>query len=49
MYTILRHVDWKLKEWKTDYLDYCFIHCLDEASDWREYQEKVVLVYLLEM
>ena len=47
--TIRRQVDWQLKELKTDYIDYGFIHCLDEASDWREYQENGVLDYLLEM
>ena len=47
--TIKRQVDWQLKELKTDYIDYGFIHCLDEVSDWQEYQENGALDYLLEM
>ena len=47
--TVKRQVDWQLKELKTDYIDYGFIHCLDEEKDWRSYQENGVLDYLLEM
>ena len=47
--TIKRQVDWQLKELKTDYIDYGFIHCLDAASDWRAYQKNGVLDYLLDM
>ena len=46
---IKRQVDWQLKELKTDYMDYGFIHCLDEASDWETYQKNGVLDYLLHM
>lgn len=42
-------VDWMLRNLKTDYIDYGFIHCLDAASDWREYRENGVLDFLLEM
>ena len=47
--TVKRQVDWQLRELKTDYVDYGFIHCLDEEKDWRAYQENGVLAYLLEM
>lgn len=47
--TIRGQVDWMLKELKTDYVDYGFIHCLDAESDWKEYQKNGVLDYLLEM
>lgn len=42
-------MDWQLKELKTDYIDYGFIHCLDASSDWRDYQENGILAYLQEM
>ena len=45
---VQRSVDWQLKALNTDYIDYGFIHCLDEASDWNAYQENGVLDYLLE-
>ena len=32
--TIKRSVDKQLRELKTDYIDYGFIHCQDEVSDW---------------
>ena len=47
--TVKRQVDWQLRELKTDYIDFGFIHCLDEESDWESYQENGVLAYLLEM
>lgn len=31
--TIKRSVDWQLKNLKTDYIDFGFIHCIDERSD----------------
>ena len=42
-------VEWMLRELKTDYVDYGFIHCLDGASDWEDYQKNGVLEYLLDM
>ena len=47
--TVKRQVDWQLRELKTDYIDYGFIHCLDEPSDWKAYQENGILDYLLDM
>ena len=44
---IRRSVDWQLKALGTDYIDYGFIHCLDEAADWEQYQSNGVLDYLL--
>ena len=46
---IKRQVDWMLRSLKTDYVDYGFIHCLDEVQDWKNYQENGVLEYLLDM
>ena len=47
--TVKCQVDWQLSALKTDYIDFGFIHCLDSASDWAQYQENGVLDYLLEM
>ena len=47
--TVKRQIDWQLKQLKTDYIDFGFIHCLDSVSDWEEYQKNGVLDYLLEM
>ena len=47
--TVKRNIDWQLSNLKTDYIDYGFIHCLDELSDWEEYQKNGVLDFLLEM
>ena len=42
-------VDWQLSELKTDYIDYGFIHCLDEEKDWEKYRKNGMLDYLLEL
>lgn len=47
--TVKRSVDWQLRELGTDYIDYGMIHCIDEASDWRAYQDGGVLDCLLDM
>ena len=46
---VRRSVDRQLKALGTDYIDYGFIHCLDERADWEQYQANGVLDYLLEM
>ena len=43
---IKRSVAWQLEELKTDYIDYGFIHCLDEEKDWTTYRTNGVLEYL---
>ena len=47
--TIRRSVEWQLAQLKTDYIDYGFIHCIDELSDWQEYQQNGVFAYLMQM
>ena len=47
--SIKRSVDWQLTQLKTDYIDYGFIHCLDEGSDWKRYVQDDVLTYLKTM
>lgn len=37
---VKRSVEWQLKNLKTDYIDYAFIHCIDEESDWARYRKK---------
>ncbi len=47
--TVKRQIDWQMKALGTDYINYGFIHCLDEENDWKEYQENGVLRFLLDM
>ncbi len=47
--TVKRQVDWQLKELKTDYIDFGFLHCLDSIPDWITYRKNGILDYLLEM
>ena len=47
--TVKRSVDWMLRELKTDYIDYGFIHCQDEFSDWEEYQKNGIYDYILQL
>ncbi len=47
--TIRRSIEWQLKTLNTDYIDYGFIHCIDELSDWQEYQQGGAYDLLLEM
>ncbi len=47
--TIRRSIEWQLAQLKTDYIDYGFIHCIDEASDWKEYQRNGAFAYLMQL
>ena len=47
--TIRRSIDKQLSELHTDYIDYGFIHCQDELSDWKEYQDNGVFSYICDM
>ena len=44
--TVKRSVGWQLEQLRTDYIDYGFIHCLDEEGDWDRYRSGGVLSYL---
>lgn len=46
---IRRSVAAQLKALKTDTIDYAFIHCIDEAEDWENYQKNGALAYLLSL
>ena len=47
--TVRRSVDRQLRELRTDYIDYGFIHCQDERSDWETYRRNGVYGYLLSL
>lgn len=46
---VKRSIDWQLKNLKTDYIDFGFIHCLDEEADLDAYEKNGVLDYLMDM
>lgn len=46
---IRRRIEWQLKQLQTDYIDYGFIHCIDELSDWQEYRRNGAFAYLMQM
>ena len=45
---IKKSIAWQLEQLKTDYIDYGFIHCLDEETDWDNYVKNGVLDYIKE-
>ena len=46
---IKRSIDWQLKALRTDYIDFGFIHCMDEMTDLEQYRSNGVLDYLLSL
>ena len=46
---VKRSVAWQLETLRTDYIDYGFIHCQDELSDWETYQKNGVYDYILSL
>lgn len=46
---VKKSVDWQLKNLKTDYIDFGFMHCLDEISDLETYEKNGILQYLFDM
>ena len=47
--TVRRSVDKQLKELHTDYIDYGFIHCQDEFSDWETYRKNGIFAFILRL
>ena len=47
--TVKRSIEKQLKELRTDYIDYGFIHCQDEFSDWETYRKNGVYDYILKL
>ena len=46
---VKRSVDWQLRALKTDYIDFGFIHCIDEEGDLQTIMENGVLDYMKEL
>lgn len=46
---VKRSLDWQLRMLKTDYIDFGFIHCIDETKDWQKYVEGGIFDYLQQM
>ena len=46
---VKRSIDYQLKGLKTDYIDYGFIHCIDEQSDWDAYVKNGILDYIISL
>ena len=47
--TVKRSIDMQLKRLRTDYIDYGFIHCQDEETDWETYKRNGVYDYILQL
>lgn len=47
--TIKKSIDWQLKNLKTDYIDFGFIHCLDEQADLVAYEKNGVLKFIMDL
>lgn len=47
--TIKRSIDWQLESLKTDYIDFGFLHCLDEESDLNRVLDSGVLDYIQQL
>lgn len=46
---IKKSVQWQMEKLRTDYIDFGFIHCMDEAKDLDTYIKNGVLDYILEL
>lgn len=46
---VRRSVERQLERLKTDYIDYGFIHCIDEISDWEDYRKNGAFDYLMKL
>lgn len=47
--TVKQSVDWQLENLKTDYIDFGFIHCIDEEADLAAYEKNGILRFLMDM
>ena len=47
--TVKNSVKWMLEQLRTDYIDYGFIHCQDELSDWETFKKNGIYDYILEL
>ena len=46
---VKKSVAWQLEQLKTDYIDFGFMHCLDEISDLEDYERNGILRYLQDL
>lgn len=47
--TVKRSVDWQLKALQSDYIDFGFIHCIDEPADLHEVEKAGIIRYIEEL
>ena len=47
--TMKRSVDWQLAALKTDYIDFGFLHCIDEEADLRHVMNDGILKYIQQL
>ena len=47
--TVKRSVEWQMKMLRTDYIDFGFIHCIDEGSDLQAVQKNGILDYIMQL
>ena len=47
--TVKRSIEWQLNKLGTDYIDFGFIHCIDEESDLQVVQESGIIDYILNL
>ena len=47
--TVKRSIDWQLSALKTDYIDFGFLHCIDEESDLDTVLKSGILEYIEEL
>ncbi len=46
---IKKSVEWQLEKLQTDYIDFGYIHCMDEESDFETYKKNGVIDYIKEL
>lgn len=47
--TVKRSIDWQLKALGSDYIDFGFIHCIDESADLHEVEKNGIILYIEEL
>lgn len=47
--TVKRSVDWQMKALQTDYIDFGFIHCIDEPADLQSIEKAGIIRYIEEL
>ncbi|MBR4456005.1 MAG: aldo/keto reductase [Solobacterium sp.] len=47
--TVKKSVAWMMEQLHTDYIDYGFIHCQDEFSDWETFRENGIYDFLMRL